>query len=1266
MEEIDFMKRIISLIVLAVWCGLLISMLFLPVNVDAVSTTIDNSSSAITYSGSGWVQENSSDDYNGSVSKSGNVNDYAEFNFTGAIVKVAIRRDSDCGLVDIYLDNELVGFNVDTYSGTKQYQWIIYENNNIIPGNHTLKIQVTDRKNSLSSGYNVKLDYIEYKDNDSGDLYSYNPVSDAYVRGGSYAASNYGSDSKLYVKNDSNDSDKYHSLLTFDFSGFSGNTTDCAYLSLFFSNPDGVYSTNFKIYAVPANWSEGTINWNNSPQKGQLIGTGVLNPGYTGWRSFWITPYIRNILENNLTKTISIVLVDEGPASTGVCLKIDSREGVYKPSLNIAKNRLGKYDLDKYMLPVWSSDIVYDESVLMYSYNGAAPEAQLLYTPTEILSVRSVSTGVEYQQGVDWIYENGKLKLLSTSGARYKTNADMYPTGYYPYWVMGRTGGGFILFHEAGFFHENQLAVTYKHKAGQWDGYIPQRQANKLPNTMAKLANGEPVKIIQYGDSISEGANASLYSTLSPYMPSWGSLVVEKLRKMYSSQITYLNQSYGGKDSEWAKLNVNNLVSAENPDLVIIAHGMNDRTKSTATYKSNIQTIMNDVKSINPNAEFILVQSMLPNTEFDTYGNLPQFLGALKELSGTGCVVVDMMNFQQELLNHKEYRDITGNNCNHPSDFLIRCYAQSVLETFLSPPTGLSKYAKNWEFNTDWSMEGYYTNNNISGLGWQEGGYLEGSITGADPVIYSYDNLGLDISHSNSIRIRIKNNTFSTTAKVYFVTDTSTQWNETKSKTFTINANDARFTEYYIDMSDVQGWAGTLKQLRIDPVNDGVTSSGTFSMDYIRVPIDNVKSWEMTVNTDGWSLGRGIGGFGWQPGGNVAGTVTDGDPQIYSSDNLGTDIKSAKLVKIKMKNSTSSTTGQLYFTTNSDNSWNENKHKDFMITANDVNYTEYTIDMSDVPGWTGTLKQIRLDPQNGATSGTFSIDCVRIPTDNAMDWEFDENTNGLGASYGISGFGWQSGGTVGGNISNSDPQIYSSDNLGTNISNRKIIKIKMKNSSSSTTGQIYFTTNLDSSWNEAKSKTFTINAYDSGYTEYVLDMSGVSGWTGTLKQIRIDPENGASGGSFSIDAIRIPLDTSKGWEMAMDTEDWSLGYGITGFGWQTGGYIGGTVNEAVPYIFSADNLEVDINSNKTMIVKMKNSTAGLQGKIYFITDSDTVWNEIKHKDFTINSNDSSYTEYSINMAEVPYWTGTLKRIMFVPESGASSGTFSIDYIRIVN
>jgi len=158
------------------------------------------------------------------------------------------------------------------------------------------------------------------------------------------------------------------------------------------------------------------------------------------------------------------------------------------------------------------------------------------------------------------------------------------------------------------YFPPHQIAVTYTH-TGTWSGPIPAYAGAQLPNTLAKLSQGKPITVILYGDSISAGACAS--SIASPYLPIWGQLVVNTWQKIYHSTITFHDTAVGGTASTWGLTNVYANVSQYNPDLVIIGFGMNEC--SASTLKSNLTAMMNNVKTVNPNAEFILVSTTIPN-----------------------------------------------------------------------------------------------------------------------------------------------------------------------------------------------------------------------------------------------------------------------------------------------------------------------------------------------------------------------------------------------------------------------------------------------------------------------------------------------------------------------------------------------------------------------------------------------------------------------------------------------------------------------------
>lgn len=62
----------------------------------------------------------------------------------------------------------------------------------------------------------------------------------------------------------------------------------------------------------------------------------------------------------------------------------------------------------------------------------------------------------------------------------------------------------------------------------------------------------------------------------------------------------------------------------------------------------------------------------------------------------------------------------------------------------------------------------------------------------------------------------------------------------------------------------------------------------------------------------------------------------------------------------------------------------------------------------------------------------------------------------------------------------------------------------------------------DGTFNTAKSKTFAITP-NLSYTEYVVDMTGVAGWSGTLRRVRFDhSENaGVTSGSFRLSRLYL-------------------------------------------------------------------------------------------------------------------------------------------------
>lgn len=337
-----------------------------------------------------------------------------------------------------------------------------------------------------------------------------------------------------------------------------------------------------------------------------------------------------------------------------------------------------KLELERWLEPFWQSDIMVDESVMMVPNAQGVPEAPLLFEPLSIVAVKSAGLDVTYREGADWRYAEGRLQLLPGSLAPSVTREELHPAGG-------------ILWHEGHWFHERQLAVTYTHAPDAWSGPVPaEEERQRLARTLEKLRDGGPLRIVLYGDSISEGYNASGFTSgetpVPPHMPSWGELVVWQLGKRSRSEISFRNAALAGKDTCWGVQHARELVAREQPDLVMLAFGMNDGSANLApeAFIANLRAIMNEARAGNPDAEFLLVSPMLPNPASSAAGLQAAYAEPLLRLCRQeGAAFVDMTGVHQELLKRKPYWDMTGNHINHPNDYLIRWYAQQISGTLM-------------------------------------------------------------------------------------------------------------------------------------------------------------------------------------------------------------------------------------------------------------------------------------------------------------------------------------------------------------------------------------------------------------------------------------------------------------------------------------------------------------------------------------------------------------------------------------------------------
>jgi lysophospholipase L1-like esterase len=152
-------------------------------------------------------------------------------------------------------------------------------------------------------------------------------------------------------------------------------------------------------------------------------------------------------------------------------------------------------------------------------------------------------------------------------------------------------------------------------------------------------------------------------------------LVANTLQKRFGSKVTLVNFGASGAEAGWGVEMVPK-VTAEKPDLVFLAFGMNDG----GGYDKKMTKMRDDVIAQNRDADIVMVSPMTMNPLFagaEGFIWKAKFLG---ELVKENMALADVTAPWIEVLKSKNFSDISGNNVNHPNDFGHRLYAHVILE----------------------------------------------------------------------------------------------------------------------------------------------------------------------------------------------------------------------------------------------------------------------------------------------------------------------------------------------------------------------------------------------------------------------------------------------------------------------------------------------------------------------------------------------------------------------------------------------------------
>ena len=209
----------------------------------------------------------------------------------------------------------------------------------------------------------------------------------------------------------------------------------------------------------------------------------------------------------------------------------------------------------------------------------------------------------------------------------------------------------------------------------------PRDASALLAKTAARLRAGQRVNVIAFGDSITAGGEASSVALQYP------SRYVDHLRRRFPhADITLENGSTGGDNTVQGLARLEEKVLSRQPDLVLVAFGMNDHNRpgvggvTVPDFRENLKTIVARIRATT-GADVILLSAFPPHPDWH-YGThrMEQYARATKEAATeSGVAYADVFAVWQIVLERKDPSSLIANNINHPNDFGHWLYLQALL-----------------------------------------------------------------------------------------------------------------------------------------------------------------------------------------------------------------------------------------------------------------------------------------------------------------------------------------------------------------------------------------------------------------------------------------------------------------------------------------------------------------------------------------------------------------------------------------------------------
>ncbi len=554
-----------------------------------------------------------------------------------------------------------------------------------------------------------------------------------------------------------------------------------------------------------------------------------------------------------------------------------------------------------------------------------------------------------------------------------------------------------------------------------------------------------------------------------------------------------------------------------------------------------------------------------------------------------------------------------------------------------------------------------------------------------DPQI-TKSGLGIEASKYKKLEMTYMNGTNNTGGQMYFIlSGAGGGFQPQNGIGFEVEANTTEEKTVVIDcFGKNANWAGTIDQIRFDPVNGGNDLTGTFivtSMRFIEEGVveptpggSDAVAWGKNQGADlkSWTVGDATAVY--EDDGSCTLSVTGFDTQIWNKD-LNFDASEYQSMLLTYENHTSCTIGEAIFIRKElvQNGFQGNCTVQFELKpgANTVQ-----IPFSSHANWKGLIGALRVDPVKDLKSGTFKIISMEMLKEAApeverptsWDWDTDGDFQDWNCNHPVirSSTVKDSGLIL--EIDGQDPNINGPVmNMDTTIF--PTVEIVYKNETDNTSAELFW--NNGGGINQACSTSFTTKN-DGEWHTLRINLSKKANWVGKISGIRLDPIREGKG-IFTIDSIRFLSTTNSDGQLA---EAWEWRTDADSSGWKVinmpqpevkNGRVMLTLDgRNDPGFQKESGVDIDAEVYKTLEITYKNHTNLTNAEFYW-GDADGNWAAADgvHVQGFATINDGQWHTLRVSLKDIANWTGKITKLRVDPTGDGGTGTFEIDRIAIL-